>query len=430
MSLGSFATGALMDVAAPDIDRMLGLDETLFVEHKRGIGKDEAFQILKAVASFANTAGGWLLIWVHNSAVVPLETTDAVRNRLDGAPSLVDAIRDRLRGRIDPLPTFEARIIQCDGGPVGVVRVYESSDTPHVTLQDGAIYVREVAGVRDSTTPKQSGAGQLAERAFRATAISSRAELIELANRGRRAADRVTQLLNTPVTVPLVDRGLGLRFATTATGEVRPDAGGKGRVIVRIAPYSLSPRFRGWATTHDGAASVMKAAEDLADVHGLASGWVIPDPAGAAIEVPFSHPPHSDGFHPFRASAHVMIDGCGIAGAATALEPPESDVLLTRLTVVELAEKVIQPTTAAAASVLMAGEFVGRARCQVDLVGLRDAIFIEDQRDQEAPAPWVPTTVDVTLPASVEELEVVALRAAYAYALSAGLPFWDKAPSS
>lgn len=428
MSIGSFATGALLDVAASDIDRMLGLDETLFVEHKRGLGKDEGFQIVKAVASFANTAGGWLLVWVHGSAVEPLDSADLVRNQLDGAPTLVDAIRDRLRGRIDPLPTFEARIIQCDSGPVGVVRVYESSDTPHIMIQDGAVYVREVAGVRDSSTPKKSGAGQLAERAFRATAISSRAELVELANRGRRAGDRVTQLLNTPVTVPLVERGLGLRFAATANGAVLPDRAGKGRVIVRIAPYTLSPRFRGWATTHHGAAAVMKAAEDLADLHGLASQWVTPDPAGAAIKVPFTHPPHSDGFHTFRASAHVIVDGCGVAGAATALEPPESDVLLTRLPVAELAAKVIQPTIAAAASVLTAGEFIGRTRCQIDLVGLADAMFIEHQRDQEAPAPWVPTTIDLTVPATIEELGVVALRAAYAYARSAGLPFWDMAP--
>ncbi|HEX3678854.1 MAG TPA: ATP-binding protein [Galbitalea sp.] len=431
MALGSFANGALLELVPEDLDRMLQLDETLYVEHKRGIGKDEAFQIVKAVASFANTAGGWLLIWVHKSAVVPIDAADALRNQLDGAPSLVDAIRDRLRGRIDPLPTFEAKVIQHDDGPVGVVRVYESSDTPHVTVLDGAVYVREVAGVRDSTTPKQSGAGRLAQRAFHAAAIGSRAELVELSDRGRRATERVTNLLNTPFTVPLVERALGLRFVTGSAGGLSPELDGRGRVIVRIAPYTLSPRFRGWATTHDGAAAVIKSAEDLADFHGLAPGWATPDPAGAAtIEVPFSSPPHSDGFHTFRAFAHVMIDGCGIAGAAVALEPPSPDVLLTRLSVTDLAEKVICPTVKAADHVLSTGEFIGRARCQVDLVGLRDAIFVEHQLDQEAPAPWVPITIDVTIPATERELGAVALRAAYAYARSAGLPFWDMTPSA
>lgn len=258
-----------MDVSSSDVGRMLGLDETLYVEHKRGIGKDEAFQIVKAVASFANTAGGWLLIWVHGSAVVPLDDGDRVRSQLDGAPTLVDSIRDRIRGRIDPMPPFEARILQHTDGPVGVVRVYESSDTPHVTLLDGAIYVREVAGDRDAKRPRKSGDGRLADRAFMAVTISSRAELVELANRGRRAEERVTRLLNTPLTVPLVERGLGLRFAVTPNGAVIPDPDGKGRAITRIAPYTLSPRFRGWATTHDGAAAVKQTAEDLADFHGL-----------------------------------------------------------------------------------------------------------------------------------------------------------------
>ena len=44
---------------------MLDENETLLVEHKSNIGA-EAFQVAKAMCSFANTLGGWLLIGVTN----------------------------------------------------------------------------------------------------------------------------------------------------------------------------------------------------------------------------------------------------------------------------------------------------------------------------------------------------------------------------
>jgi hypothetical protein len=33
--------------------------------------------------------------------------------------------------------------------PVGVVRVYESTDSPHIVLRTGAVFVRETAGDTD-----------------------------------------------------------------------------------------------------------------------------------------------------------------------------------------------------------------------------------------------------------------------------------------
>ena len=58
MALGSLSSGALYEVSVEDVDRMLSLDETLFVAHKAGIGEKESFKILQAIAAFANTAGG------------------------------------------------------------------------------------------------------------------------------------------------------------------------------------------------------------------------------------------------------------------------------------------------------------------------------------------------------------------------------------
>jgi hypothetical protein len=78
--------------------------------------------------------------------------------------------------------------------------------------------------------------------------------------------------------------------------------------------------------------------------------------------------------------------------------------------------------------VLAAGEFIGRSRCQIDLVGLQHVVLIESQGDHQPVDEWVPTTVDITLTTTDKELRGAALTAARALARSAGLPFWDSAP--
>ena len=49
---------------------MLTLDETVFVEHKVGIGEQDSFKLVQAVAAFANTAGGWVLLGVENGKII------------------------------------------------------------------------------------------------------------------------------------------------------------------------------------------------------------------------------------------------------------------------------------------------------------------------------------------------------------------------
>src|SRR5689334_22333376 len=103
MALGSFTHGALADLSPEDLNRMLGLDETLFVEHKTDLGSDTAHEVVRAVAAFANTVGGWLLLGVTNRK----PNGKASRwTEPHNPPTLVDAVRDRLRHEIDPLPAF------------------------------------------------------------------------------------------------------------------------------------------------------------------------------------------------------------------------------------------------------------------------------------------------------------------------------------
>ena len=57
---------------------------------------------------------------------------------------IVDVVRQRLEGHVDPLPSFAAAIAEVDARKIGVIRVYESADTPHI-LSDGSLVVREPA---------------------------------------------------------------------------------------------------------------------------------------------------------------------------------------------------------------------------------------------------------------------------------------------
>ena len=89
---------------------------------------------MRMVASFANMLGGWLLIGVDDDGQVVGYTPP-------GTADLQDYLRDLLRAQVDPMPPFAAITMQVDGTTIGVVRVAESSDTPHIT-SDGVIYVR------------------------------------------------------------------------------------------------------------------------------------------------------------------------------------------------------------------------------------------------------------------------------------------------
>jgi hypothetical protein len=90
----------------------------------------------------------------------------------------------------------------------------------------------------------------------------------------------------------------------------------------------------------------------------------------------------------------------------------------------DIAQDYIRPAIKATTDLLTAGEFLGRARCQVDVVLLSLAVLVQQQGNRSGRA-WVPTAADLTLPVTGAELDAVALRAAHAFGRSMGLPFWD-----
>jgi hypothetical protein len=421
MALGSFTHGALAELTLDDLGRMLELDETLFVEHKGDLRSEGAYNLTRGIASFANTLGGWLLVGVRDGK--PIGEPGAWAD--PSGPPLVDVVRDRLRLEIDPLPSFEARVMPHSDGPVGVVRVYESSDTPHVAVSSGSVFVREVAGTGDAAHPKRPGSGLRGERAHHAAQIRSRAQLLELAQRGRVAAERVRALVDPVQPLPLVAEALNLHFEPVGGGRVQPRPSDGGAVVVRLVPYTLPPRFRGWATTADASGAVLRAAETLAELRGLAPNWLIPHPAGASLTIErMGDARHRDAAGgALGGMARVVVDGAGVVGAALDLEAPENE-RRGRMHLHEVADGLVKPVIAAAADVLRAGEVLGRCWCQIDLVRLPRALLLEQEGNRGASG-WVPTSGDLTLPVEEEGLKASARKAVYAYARSAGIPAWD-----
>jgi Putative DNA-binding domain len=118
------------------VRHLIAEGETLFVERKRALPSDG---LAPTVASFANTLGGWVLLGVTNDRQV-------VGYEWKGRSDLQDHVREHLRDAVDPLPPFAAASVKIDGKPVGVVRVAESADTPHIVAGTGALYVRLPGG--------------------------------------------------------------------------------------------------------------------------------------------------------------------------------------------------------------------------------------------------------------------------------------------
>ncbi|HET7052506.1 MAG TPA: ATP-binding protein [Solirubrobacterales bacterium] len=205
---------ALADITPEDVDWMIREGETL-VELKADIPKDG---IGPTISSFANTLGGWLVLGVED------KDRSVVGWMPNGRADIVDYLRQRLREEVDPMPPFAAREMEIRGGQVGVVRIYESMDTPHIIRRTGAVYLREPGGKRP---------------------IREHGELIELARRGEDAEARARARLHE---MPVVSEVL----RTPDTGRVENETRAV-RWIARAAPLTVSPVTRDWPLTRRAA---------------------------------------------------------------------------------------------------------------------------------------------------------------------------------
>jgi hypothetical protein len=319
------------------------------------------------------------------------------------------------------MPAFEAKAMRPAGmeGPVGVVRVYESVDTPHIVVSSGAVFVREVAADIDVRKRRR--------RRYEAAEIKSRAELLELAQRGEQAAARVHALMeyrHRPAS--FVEGELGLTFELVGEQQQWQPTGRQdaGSVFVRAAPYTGASRFRGWATTAEAAAEAIGAGEALSGDRGLGNDSAKPSIGGVSVSVRSADGTyHTDtGGKPLGAEARTAIESSGVVGAALHLEAT-TEGLRPRMGTRTLADCIVVPALEAALGMLEQGGFLGRVLCCVDFVGLGRAIGLEHPAG--AAAFHVSAECEVSLPRDPDGVKTAARSTTSALGRSAGLPTWD-----
>lgn len=245
----SFRSATLGQLTTEALSTMLGEGETLFVEYKTDIAKGKGKTLSVAVASLANSLGGWVLIGVRDDGT-PIPEWEPP------AGELVDTVRQRLESNIDPMPSFAARVAEtAEGHRVGVVRVYESADTPH--LVDGTVYVREPAKNKKNS----------AQPPYEPTAVRSHYELAQLVRRGldagedaRRRVAEATSDTRDGVTAEYryINEIPGLRGS--ASDSPPP---GTPAISLTLAPLTMTEPWRSWQVSSDAPQTLGRLAERL-----------------------------------------------------------------------------------------------------------------------------------------------------------------------
>lgn len=206
-------TASLADVGPAEVDELRTIGETLFVERKV-MAKPVRDILGPAVASFANTLGGWVLLGVEDDRGAEPGSVKGWAPK--GRASAQDYVRDLLQNNVDPVPPFAAKVVHLeDGQSVGVVRVAESVDVPHVVAPTGSVWTRGQGGKEP---------------------VTSYRDLMALAERGRAARAKADERLISLQHVEATMR--------PSPGHPSDAAGDDGQtLIVRIAPIMVPGTF-------------------------------------------------------------------------------------------------------------------------------------------------------------------------------------------
>jgi hypothetical protein len=133
-----------------------------------------------------------------------------------GPGDFTDKIRHKLSHQVDPLPPFAADLREIDDVRIGVIRVFESADTPHIVIGDGSVPIREPGGLRR---------------------IQSHAELLELAKRGEQVRhDARERLYSLPYAVNEIEPAESGYKSLDLTPNPR-------QFVVRVAPLTRPEDF-------------------------------------------------------------------------------------------------------------------------------------------------------------------------------------------
>jgi Putative DNA-binding domain len=319
---------ALADVTPYDVRAMVEENETLFVEHKSTVD-GEGYKIAEAIASFANTLGGWVVVGIRDG-----EATDWIVPE-----SLTDRVRQILDRWLDPLPAFASRVVNHSGNPLGLVRVYESTDTPHV-LRNGKVVVRSVAEVRNQT------------QVYRPGGVETQLVLRRLAERGRDAInDAKLKLASTPLIA-------GVIGMTSEWGVPRMAAA---HIAVRAVPL-VGDRLSDIAVSRAGRALIDEAVRELATSHADAKPTLLPRASGLISELRQSSPLVPGGAEVPR-TAVAATDAAGVVAVVlrfhetVSLDPGTTP----ELSLDQARNAIIWPLLKSAVGVLNGAELFGRS---------------------------------------------------------------------
>lgn len=229
MLLPSVRRLALSDLDDSALRELIDHGESLLVDRKREPPPAPGFGA--AVASFANTIGGWVLLGVDDDgSVIGYDPGDRV--------DVQSYLADRLRKEVDPLPPFVADRREIDGRIVIPVRVFESADSPHVVRGTGAVYVRTSKGKEP---------------------VDSHHTLMALAVRGRDAESEARTRI---------------KYGISNRPPFESPQGDQGAVLASVlaAPLTVSPQFGQWPISSRGAEWLFAYAGDGAFVSPRARG--------------------------------------------------------------------------------------------------------------------------------------------------------------
>jgi Putative DNA-binding domain len=368
-----------------DVDRLLREGETRVVERKSNIPRDV---LGPAVCSLANTLGGWLLIGVTDDdppKVVGFAPPGGGRTHLQ------DYIRDRLRGEVDPIPPFAAIEWKMPDGPIGIVRVYESTDTPHMVRRTGAVYVREQGGK-----------------------IPASHEMVrDLARQGNLARERADERLREkPFFDPETVRTLALPFQSS-TKESK-------LYSLRATPLTVGPVFRDRALTESFTNYL------VSDVLPLLRP--AHDQLFAPVIQHFQHgiAVYEQSIHTFNNSAAlgaVSVNNLGSVELHSVRTTAPDDA--RRLDLDAQEQMYFRPVLTAVAELLAALEAVGSCRYLLELETPEDSQVRQMQQAGMLPGRRVRFTGEFGVPAAAEEVQSHAADCRRQLARAGGLTAWE-----
>jgi hypothetical protein len=356
--------------------RLLTGGEQLLVE------RGDVQEAPAAIASLANTLGGWLLV---TGLYSPREMD--LGRILDGA--------------VEPPPPASATAVEVDGRTVGIVRVAASSDTPHATT-DGAVLVRDHEGASpaDAATLR---------------ALVERGERGDAAARGRQyGLALIEEAMRTPEKIPgdapILDPD---RYGHDAPLEL----------IVRGTPVTVTAEVRHRAVTGDAA--------DLAAAQAIP---LLVDPDAVAHRVSTTVDGRAHGVYCIaeRGEAPIFADMAIDAGGVVAARLAERRQRDGTVTTAGLIDEVLLPLLRTVSGSLDGLGATGRALVGLEIRGaadlmvewtpeLTDMLRSEELLDEDR----LVLDGELRLPAGAGALEALAERWARGLARAAGLPAWE-----